>query len=285
MAATALWPISSTMIIAVSWSSDWLMVDHLAELHQLLDDFRRLHRHLVRELGDRNGFRHMHFEHAGLDWRRRRAFLLPVAVVAATAARAATPIAATDAAAGIAAGLDFLLLGRVAGPARRELGRFDFLASTGTSCSRGGAGRGRRTGTGCRCCGLVQRALHAQPSPLGGGLLRRLVRHQHAGRRIHHGADGLSFGQGLATAFVQVSGAYGFLICTCLGLGGGLGLGVILGLRCGGLCGGLAIRRGRSFFRGFRSALRYRGRCGRFGSLLLGGCLCFLFALVRLARP
>src|SRR5207244_8731872 len=34
---------------------------HLAELHQRLDDFGPLHRHLVRELGDGDRLRHRHF--------------------------------------------------------------------------------------------------------------------------------------------------------------------------------------------------------------------------------
>ena len=39
---------------------------HRAHLHQRLDDFGRLDRHLVRQIGDRNGFRHMHIMHHGL---------------------------------------------------------------------------------------------------------------------------------------------------------------------------------------------------------------------------
>src|SRR5690606_188785 len=35
--------------------------DHLAKLHQMLDDFGRLHCHLVGEIGHRDGFRHVHF--------------------------------------------------------------------------------------------------------------------------------------------------------------------------------------------------------------------------------
>jgi hypothetical protein len=78
----------------------------------------------------------VHFEHASLHRRGLHAFFLAVAIIAATAARASAPVAATDAAAGIAAGLDFLLLGGVASPARGELGRLDFLAG-----ARRGSGR------------------------------------------------------------------------------------------------------------------------------------------------
>ena len=38
--------------------------DHLAHLHQGLDHFRRLDRHLVCQLCHRDGFRHMHFDDA-----------------------------------------------------------------------------------------------------------------------------------------------------------------------------------------------------------------------------
>ena len=58
-----MWPISSTTIIAVSWSSTWLMVTMLPSLHQRLDDFGRLDRHLVRQVGDGDGFRHRDFAH------------------------------------------------------------------------------------------------------------------------------------------------------------------------------------------------------------------------------
>ena len=43
----ATWPSSSTTIMAVSWSST-VDGDHLAQLHQVLDDFRGLDGHLVR---------------------------------------------------------------------------------------------------------------------------------------------------------------------------------------------------------------------------------------------
>ncbi len=120
-------------------------------------------------------------------------------------------------------------------------------------------------------------------------LLGRLVRHQHAGRCIHHGADGFGLGESLAATLVQVLGAGGFLVGTSLRFGGGLGLRVFLGLRSGGLggqlgVGGLLFRSGgsgdcsRRFDRlgGF-----LRGRSSGFGgSLLFGGDACsFLLGL------
>ena len=236
---------------------------HLAQLHQLLDDFRRLDGHLVRQLGDRDGLGHVHFEHARLDRRGLHAFFLAATVIAATPARAAAPVAAADAAAGIAAGLDFLLLGGVAGPARGELGRLDFLARAG----RRGAGCARRGRTGRRCGRLVQRALDACGLGFRRRLLGRLVRHQHAGRRIHHGANGFGLGQRLAAALVEVLGARGFLVGTGLRFGGRLGLGVFLDLGGSGFGGGLAVGHGRGFLGRFGRAF------GHGGGSLLSGCL------------
>ena len=46
--------------------------DHGAELHQRLDDLGGLDRHLVRQIGDGDGFRHRDFAHDGLGRRRER---------------------------------------------------------------------------------------------------------------------------------------------------------------------------------------------------------------------
>jgi len=53
-----------------------------------------------------------------------------IAVVTTAATGATAPVVAADAPGGVAAGLDFLLLGRVVRPAGRQLGRLDFLART-----------------------------------------------------------------------------------------------------------------------------------------------------------
>ena len=45
--------------------------DHLAELHQLLDDLGSLDRHLVREFGHGDRLGHMHLDHTRLGGRRQ----------------------------------------------------------------------------------------------------------------------------------------------------------------------------------------------------------------------
>ena len=142
-----------------------------------------------------------------------------MAIVAAAATRAGTPVAASAVAGGrVATRLDFALLLVVAitGPAGRQLGGFDFLGTSaaGRSCS---AGLGGGFGV-CLGSGLVQR-------PLGRLRLFGLLGSQHLGRRIHHGADGFCLGQGLAAALFQFLGAIGFLVQTGLALGFRLGLG------------------------------------------------------------
>jgi hypothetical protein len=47
--------------VLIQWLVDG---DHLAQLHQVLDHFRCLDGHLVRQLGHRDGLWHMHFQHA-----------------------------------------------------------------------------------------------------------------------------------------------------------------------------------------------------------------------------
>ena len=139
---------------------------HLAELHQMLDDFRRLDRHLVGQLGHGDGFGHMNFNHAcfhgcGLG-------VVVIAVIAVIAAALATwtgtPIVATAArCAGGATGRDRFLLGWIAGPTAGELGGFDFLASAWCGCRTWCAcGIGSNRFRGCRASsGFVQSAFES----------------------------------------------------------------------------------------------------------------------------
>ena len=90
--------------------------DHLAHLHQRLDDLRCLDRHLVGEFGNGDGLGHMHLDDALLDGCLRGVFLAPAALVAAAPARTTAEIAAADTAGAVTTGLDFLLLGRIARP-------------------------------------------------------------------------------------------------------------------------------------------------------------------------
>ena len=91
----------------------------------MLDDFRRLDGHLVRQFSHGDGLRHMHLNHTGF----HRLLLLRMVIAAVTvmwttaSTRAAAPIAvAANAARAVATGLDFFLLGRVTCPAGRQLG-------------------------------------------------------------------------------------------------------------------------------------------------------------------
>ena len=153
-------------------------------------------------------------------------------------------------------------------PAQLDESLADLTSLPAPAGRRGGAGRARRSGAGRRRGRLVQRALDAG---LGfhDRLFGRLVRHQHACRCVHHGADGFRLGQGLAAALVEVLGARGFLVGTGLRFGGGLGLGVFLDL-CGGRLGScLAVGHRRGFLGGFRCTFGHGG--GLFRSLLAGG--------------
>ena len=102
--------------------------DHLAHLHQHLDQLGCLDRHLVRQLGHGDGLGHVHFD--GTEFRCRALVLSVIAVIATTAAtRAAAPVGtAAHATGAVATGLDFLLLA-IAGPARGELGGLDFAGA------------------------------------------------------------------------------------------------------------------------------------------------------------
>jgi hypothetical protein len=54
--------------------------DHLAQLHQLLDDLGCLDGHLVRQFGHGDGFGHVHFMHDGFGRRLEVAFALVIAM-------------------------------------------------------------------------------------------------------------------------------------------------------------------------------------------------------------
>ncbi len=185
---------------------------------------------------------------------RRCRHLVVVTVAGTTAAARAGAPAATAGSTGIATRGNALLLGRIARPAGGQLGRLDFLGPSSTR------GRGAARGTGR----LVQRAL--------GGILRLfgLLGHQHLARLVHHGADGLGLGQGLAAAGFLLLGALGFVLGVCLcGLGGRR-------LRCLGRRGSFrrsfgSRRLGRCFGGGL-GLLRF-GRPGGFPGLLLGFAL------------
>src|SRR5690606_23806187 len=84
--------------------------DHLAHLHQHLDQLGRLHRHLVSQFGHSDGFWHRDFQRA--EFLLLLLLLVIVAVIATTATtRATAPAGAiTHATRAVATGLDFLLL-------------------------------------------------------------------------------------------------------------------------------------------------------------------------------
>jgi len=208
---------------------------HLAQLHQDLDDLGCLQRHLVREVGHRDRLRHRHVaHHRGGGLRRRCAATLATVLTLAVSARAAAPAAGT---AGIAAGLQRALLGRVFRPAGGELARLDLLDArlllVLLALARLGRGPGGR---------LVQRARGGGR----GGRGCRLGRLDDARRRRTHGVDGGHLGLDGAAAAVGlgagclIGAARGFLLgLHALDLGArgrflGLRLGKVLLLTRGG---------------------------------------------------
>jgi hypothetical protein len=115
---------------------------HLAELHQLLDDLRGLDRHLVRQLGDGDGLRHVDFEHTHFNRRLLAVAIVTIAFVATATTGSGTPIVATHTTTGVTTSGNGFFLGRIARPARRQFGRLDFLV---------GAGSGRGCSLRCSC--------------------------------------------------------------------------------------------------------------------------------------
>ncbi|MNP95084.1 hypothetical protein D3C85_76270 [compost metagenome] len=96
---------------------------HLAQFHQMLDDFGCLDRHFVREFGNGNRFRYVHVFYNGFGWCLEVAFTI-VMMRWTTALRTCAP--AITATAGVAAGLDAgTAFFRVVLPGGRDIRRFD----------------------------------------------------------------------------------------------------------------------------------------------------------------
>ena len=155
--------------------------------------------------------------------------------MAATATAAATAAAApraTGTAWSTATGWNTFFLGRITRPARRELGRFDFFACSGTR-----ARSARRSAR--RACGLVQRAFLGVSCWLGRFWL---FGHEHFGWRGHHGANSSRFGQRFASAIVQITCALGFFSSALTRFGFGLLAGLYVCCFTGGSFGCLLTR-------------------------------------------
>ena len=141
-AVTALWPISSTTIMAVSWSSGWLMVTIWPIFISALITSDALTAILcassatVMVSGTCTSMTRC-FDRCGLlAWSSRWSRSLP--------RRPRGPprqLLRPTPPDGVAAGRDFLLLGRIVRPAGGQLGRLDFLA--GARARPGAAARGR----------------------------------------------------------------------------------------------------------------------------------------------
>lgn len=265
--------------------------DHLAELHHLLDDLGRLDRHLVRQFGHGDGFRHVHFTHDRLG--RRLEGVAVVVAMAVAAALGATP--AVDAAARVATSLQAaaLVAARIVLPAA-GLAATAALLVAGRRCRRGRS-RSRRLlgcGRGTRFAGrldrLVQRARLLRLLLFGLALGWRL---QHARRRIHHFADGAGLGLGRLAALACTV----FLSLDLVSCGACLFGGLLRSFTLAGQTRGILFRlAARGFVRRFRCSA---GSCGLlfrllggefglatllgFGRLLAGAALGFL-ALHRL---
>ncbi len=169
--------------------------DHLAELHHRLDDFRGLHRHLVRQIGDRDGFRHVHFTHDRFGRRLERGVLI---LMLAATLRATAP-AAIDTAARIATRLDTAALRCVVLPAALAGARLLLVASRRrgrSSRSRSSRLLGCRTRRcfACRTRRLVQRALGFHGLGRLSGFRCRFRRLDlRLARRVHHFANRARF--------------------------------------------------------------------------------------------
>ena len=133
--------------------------DHLAQLHQVLDDFRGLDGHLVRQVGHADGLGHVDFTR---DEFLRRRLVAAIVLLVATATAAGLAAALAAGAPAVAAGrrrrlVGRLLAGGVVGPGRGDFGRLDGLLRTGSA--RLGVLLGGASGRGGGLAGrLVQRA-------------------------------------------------------------------------------------------------------------------------------
>ncbi|MNQ97002.1 hypothetical protein D3C85_1126270 [compost metagenome] len=166
--------------------------DHLAQLHQMLDDFGSLHGHLVSQVGHADGFRHVHF--ASNEFLRCGLVAAVVLLVAATTAAALATTLATCApavTAGRGCGLVGRLLARgVIRPGRSDFGGLDGLLRAGS----GGLGVFLGAGRSTRLAGrLVQRARNRSS---GGGGRLRLGGTQYLARTVQHFAQRGGFGLG-----------------------------------------------------------------------------------------
>src|SRR5471030_2036910 len=224
---------------------------HLAQFHQLLDDFGSLDGHLVRQLGHGDGFRHVDVFDDGFGRRLEIGF----AIIRVRTATAATGLAATAPAVTAAAVAAATFVGRAAAwgaaffrvirPGRRDIGRFDRLLVGGDRffivffLARLFIGR------------FVQRAFRRLRFD-GDDWRDRLGSLDRAARRIHHGLDlGDFIGHGLAGAvggfglFSGFLGGGGSFFLRFLGggfflfLGGAVGGRLGTGGHCGGSGGGL----------------------------------------------
>ncbi len=234
--------------------------DHLAQLHQVLDDLGRLHGHLVGQVGDGNRFRHVNFTR---DEFRLHRFLV-VSLAAALAARAlAAPAASLAARApGVAPGARRQgfslgrLLAAVVGPARGHIGGLDDLLALGflldgrlgasglVQCAgggrflgfgsaqdlarlphhfaqRGGLGFGGATGT--FAVGIGRSATGLARRGLRGGNGRGGRGRGFGAWRRFGGLNRLGRGGRLGHGFGDRGFAHGVLIGTGFGRGGGLG--------------------------------------------------------------
>ncbi len=124
---------------------------HLTHHHHLLDQLGGLDRHLVRQIGNRDGFGHMHFAHDRFGRCLEVCLLLrllAMAIATAAAAWATTPACASI---GIAACLDgatLVVLGLLLGVAIRRLGFLGLFVSLGRLVQRADLA----FGLGCHCC-------------------------------------------------------------------------------------------------------------------------------------
>ena len=173
--------------------------DHLAQLHQVLDDFRGLDGHLVRQVGHADGLGHVDFTRDEF-LRRRLVAAIVLLVATATAAGLATALAAGAPA--VAAGrrrrlVGRLLAGGVVGPGRETSAVLMVFFEPGAPGLRPSWRRQRRGGG--LAGRLVQRARQRR------GRRFRLGSAQHLARTVQHLAQRGGFGLGGTARFVAAA--------------------------------------------------------------------------------